>query len=348
MIESQATPSDADGSFDAAAKAAALVEESTSWDTSTVVAASPDDIPTVDVSDYFASGSLDDLSAPAETLRYALEEVGFHQLVGHGMDPALMAEILDTTRRFHALPLETKQTILIDQPDHPVGSVGYMPVGARKLPSRDRGNPNEAFLVKSDRNIGFDDNLWLPEDALPGFRATVERYANAITDLALQLLPVYAAALDLEPDFFAPGFTHPFSRLRMTHYPSNPPDDGDLGDYGIPPHVDTTFITLLLPDSPGLAIYSQLREEWILAPVVPDAFIVNAGELLRQWSNDRVLSTRHFANNTSDQSRYSVPFFFNATADYPMECLPSCWGPDNPPKYPTFSYLESQGVVQGE
>ena len=83
-------------------------------------------------------------------------------------------------------------------------------------------------------------------------------------------------------------------------------------------------------------------------PVVPGALVVNTGELLRQWSNDRFLSTRHFANNASDADRYSVPFFFNATADFPMACLPSCHGPDNPPKYPTISYLQSQGVTQGE
>ncbi len=133
----------------------------------------------------------------------------------------------------------------------------------------------------------------------------------------------------------------------MTHYPHAPEGDG-LGEFGIPPHVDTTFMTLLLPDSPGLVIFSEQRQEWIRTPVIPGAFVVNAGELLRQWSNDRVLSTRHFANNTSDESRYSVPFFFNATADYPMECLPTCHGPGNPPKYPAISYLESQGVVQGE
>lgn len=339
--------------FDPAAKADALAAESTSWDTSTVVAAEPDDIPTVDVGPYFASGDVADLAAPAETLRYALEQVGFHQLVGHGMPAEQMQGILDATRRFHDLPLATKRSIVIDQPDHHVGGVGYMPVGTRKLPTRERGNPNEAFLVKSDRAIGFDDNLWLPEDTVPGFRATVESYATAITDIALRLLPVYATALDLDADFFAPGFEHPFSRLRMTHYPGDPGNDddgdqGELGEFGIPPHVDTTFFTLLLPDSPGLTIYSRLRDRWILAPVVPGAFIVNAGELLRQWSNDRVLSTRHFATNTSDESRYSVPFFFNATADYPMACLPSCCGPDNPPKYPTISYLESQGVVQGE
>ncbi len=341
------TSTSANDTFDAKAKEIALAHESAAWDTSVVVDAAPDDIPTIDVAPYFASGDASDLAAAASDMRYALEEVGFGQLVGHGVPQHLLDDILDATRDFHALPLAIKKTILIDRPEQRVGGVGYMPVGARKLPARDRGNPNEAFLIKSDRTIGFDDNQWLEDENLPGFRMTVESYANALSDLARALLPVYAVALDLDPDFFEPGFEHPFWRLRLTHYPANPEGD-DLGDVGIPPHVDTTFMTLLLPDSPGLAIFSQLRQQWILAPVVPGAFVVNAGELLRQWSNDRVLSTRHFANNTSPTSRYSVPFFFNATADYPMECLPTCCGPDNPAKYPTISYLESQGVVQGE
>lgn len=331
--------------FDPAAKEQQLAAESTSWDTSKVVDADPGDIPIVDVSAYFESNSPHDLAVAADQMRYALEKVGFYQLTGHDMSQG--DAILDATRRFHALPLEVKTTILIDRPEAKLGSAGYMPVGARKLPSRGRGNPNEAFLLKGDRGVTFDDNEWLAEETLPGFRATVELYATAMTELALRLLPLYAVALELEADFFDSAFEHPFSRLRMTHYPHEPEGD-DLGDVGIPPHVDTTFMTLLLPDSPGLVIYSEEREQWIRVPVVPGALVVNSGELLRQWSNDRVLSTRHFANNTSDQSRYSVPFFFNATADFPMECLPSCFGPDNPAKYPTISYLQSQGVVQGE
>ncbi len=338
-------------SFDAAAKASELTAESLTWDTRRPVEAGPGDIPTVDVGPYFATGARSDLDSAAAVLRDALERVGFHQLVGHDIDPSLRDAILEQTRRFHDLDGALKRSIAIDQPDHPVGAVGYMPVGARKLPTRERGNPNEAFLVKSDVGIGFDDNRWLPDEVLPGFRSVVQRYAMAMEALARRLLPVYAVALELEPDFFATGFTDPFWRLRMTHYPANPApaDEAEpLGDVGIPPHVDTTFLTLLLPDSPGLVIFSQARQEWIIAPVVPGAFIVNAGELLRQWSNDRVLSTRHFANNLTERSRYSVPFFFNANADYPMHCLPSCHGPDNPPKYPPISYRESQGVVQGE
>jgi isopenicillin N synthase-like dioxygenase len=266
-----------------------------------------------------------------------------------------------------------------------------MPVGERKLPIRDSGNVNEAFVIKTDREIGYDDNQWPDETAIPGFRAATERYARTVEALARRLLPIYAVALDVAPDFFDAGFTHPFWRLRMTHYPpvgeridgrGTDPGDSDLGDsdlgdnnlhdnnlhdndlhdndlhdnrreaglgdYGIPPHVDTTFFTLLLQDSPGLTIYSTPRDAWVNADVIDGAYVVNTGELLRQWTNDRFLSVRHFANNGRDTSRYSIPFFFNANADYPMQCIPTCCGPDNPPRYPPVSYLESQAVVQGE
>ncbi len=332
--------------FDPAAKERELHDEATSWDTSAPVPAGPSDIPTVDVGPWFESADPADLADAADVLRDACERVGFHQLVGHGVTDAEIEEIFAATRAFHALDDELKQPILMDRAGHPVGGSGWMPVGERKLPRRAKGNLNEAFLVKRDEHLGFDDNQWLDDAVLPGFRATVEAYNRRVEALALRLLPVWAVALDLPADFFASAFEHPFQRLRMTHYP---PDLASATDeFGIAPHVDTTFFTLLLQDSPGLTIFSAERQCWISVPSVPGAFVVNSGELLRTWSNDRVLSTRHFANNSATESRYSIPFFFNATADFPMECLPSCHGPDNPPRYPTISYNQSQAVVQGE
>lgn len=338
--------------FDPVAKAQQLVDESTSWDTSVTVDAEPGDIPLVDVTTYFATGERVDLDAVAAVVREACETVGFFQLTGHGVPRSLIEATFAETRRLHALPADATDAIRLDRPDFPLRGVGYMPVGERKLPIRAHGNVNEAFVIKTDRDIGFDDNQWPDEHVIPGFRDAVERYAGAVEALAMRLLPIYAVALDMEPDFFDEGFTDPFWRLRMTHYPPVDRDlenDGDLGDYGIPPHVDTTFCTLLLQDSPGLTIYSTPRDAWVNAAVVDDAYVVNTGELLRQWTNDRFLSVRHFANNHGqDASRYSIPFFFNANADYPMACVPSCCGPDNPAKYPPVSYLQSQAVVQGE
>ena len=75
---------------------------------------------------------------------------------------------------------------------------------------------------------------------------------------------------------------------------------------------------------------------------------MNSGELLKQWTNDRYLSVRHFAGVAGDRSRYSIPFFFNAAADYTMTCVPTCCSDDNPARYPPISYNQSQAIVQGE
>ncbi|MEM8924627.1 MAG: 2OG-Fe(II) oxygenase family protein [Actinomycetota bacterium] len=337
-----------DSAFDPAAKERQLRQESDAWDTSRPVPAEPGDVPVIDLGPYLADGDPAELGRAADRLREASEEVGFWQLVGHGVPTAVTDGILDEARRFHDLPVALRRTIEMDRPGWPIGGSGYLPVGERKLPRRAQGNVNEAFLLKSDIDIDFDDNQWLPESDLPGFRATVEAYARTMEDLALRLLPVYATAFDLPADHFTPGFTDPFWRLRLTRYPPAEAAVGPDDAFGIAPHVDTTFITLLLPDGPGLTIYSHRRSCWITVPLVPGAFVVNSGELLKQWSNDRVLSTRHFANNTAPHDRYAVPFFFNATSTYPMECLPTCHGPDNPPRYPTISYRESQAAVQGE
>ena len=333
--------------FDPVAKEAELRSDADSWDTGKIEEARDGDIPVIDLQAYFSNPDAQTLGAAAAQLRSACETVGFFSIVGHQVPAALVAAMFTSAQDFHALPIDTKQALAMDRPDWPVGGVGYLPVKHRKLPARDKGNLNEAFIVKRDHVLTQNDNQWPDEDTLPGFRDTVTRYAAALEALGKRMLPVFACALEMPPDFFDDAFVSPLYRLRMTHYPPQP--DVPADEFGIAPHVDTTFCTILAQDRPGLTIYSERRRQWIRAPLLENAFIVNAGELLRTWSNDRFISVKHFANNnTGNESRYSIPFFLNANSDYRMTCIPSCCGPGNPAKYPPVSYAESQAVVQGE
>lgn len=334
--------------YNAEAKEAQLRAEAAEWETSHLKPALPGDVPILDVSKWFANNDPIELKWLGETLRLANQEVGFYQLVGHDIPYKELNEILKQTKSFHALPESIKQAIAMDKPGHKIGGMGYLGYGNWKLPTRNKPNQNAAFVVKLDHRISSDDNLWLKEEALPGFRQSVEHYAAFATALAKKLLPIYAVALELPSHYFEKAFEDPFFRLRLSLCrPSTGEEDAG---FGIHPHVDTSFITLLLTDgTPGLSIFSRSRNEWIQMPTPePNSLIVNSGEFLRQWSNDQCLSTRHFVTNTTNEDRYSVPFFFTPNSDYCMECLPSCCGPDNPPKYPPFFYNESQGVVQGE
>lgn len=332
--------------FDSVEKERQLKAESESWDTTVVHDAEDGDIPLIDLSAWFESGERAERDAVADKLKVACEETGFFSITGHGVSSQQLDAAFEQTRAFHALGIDDKKSILMDRADWPVGGVGYLPLKNRKLPARDSGNVNEAYIVKSDNAITMNDNQWPSPALLPEFRKTVEGYAESVKQLALRMLPIYATALDMPEDFFAEGFDTPLYRLRMTHYP---PVDNGGSEFGIAPHVDTSFCTILAQDQPGLSIFSERRQCWVNAPALESAFIVNSGELLKQWTNDRFLSVKHFANNnTGTTSRYSIPFFFNANPTYKMACVPSCCGPDNPPKYPPISYAESQGVVQGE
>ena len=333
--------------FDPFAKERELKQDSDTWDTRRPQDAEPGDIPVINLQAYFDTGSREALDQVAAEVRVACEEVGFFTITGHHVDSVLIENMFAKVRQFHGLSLAEKTSILMDRPDWPVGGVGYLPVKNRKLPARDKGNLNEAFIIKCDHQLGMDDNQWPNEPSLPGFRDMVEQYARALTRLGKRLLPVFACALEMPPNFFDEAFKTPLYRLRMTHYPpvKGTPDD----EFGIAPHVDTTFCTILAQDQPGLTIFSERRQQWIRAPMLENAFIVNSGELLRHWTNDRFISVKHFANNNiSTTSRYSIPYFFNANSNYTMTCIPSCCGPDNPAKYPPISYAESQAVAQGE
>lgn len=340
-------PKNSDSSFDAQAKEQHLRAESEQWDTSSPEEAKADDIPVIDLDEYFTSGTEAALDKAAAQLRIACEETGFFSIIGHHISNDDLNSTFEQVRHFHNMPIDLKQKIVMDRPDWPVGGMGYLPLKNMKLPARATGNVNEAFIVKCDDKLSMDENQWPEASALPDFRYRVERYAQQMVQLGKRMLPIYAKALDVPLDYFTQAFEDPLFRLRMTHYPAVEMDSDNA--FGIAPHVDTSFFTILAQDQPGLTVFSERRKVWVKAPVIKDSFIVNTGELLKQWTNDRFLSTRHFANNnTGSQSRYSIPFFFNANPHHVMHCVPSCFDDNNPAKYPPISYAQSQGVVQGE
>ncbi len=336
--------------YDSQKKEEQLRREAESWDTTNIQRANPNDIPIIDIHNYFQNQSEVELAKVAEQLLYASTHVGFYYLKGHGISSESVARIFSESKRFHDLELEKKMALKMDRSDWPVGGVGYLPFQNRKLPARKKGNSNEAFIIKiqsGKSKVSLEDNQWPNEDELPRFKENVAEYAAAMKQLALKLLPIYCKALGLENHFFDEAFTSPMYRLRMTRYPSIKSYNQD--EFGISPHVDTTFLTILAQDNEGLVIFNEIKKCWMLAAKMEDTFIVNTGELLRQWTNDRFISVKHFANNNNSESaRYSIPFFFNANADYRMECIPTCCSEDNPSKYPPFSYSESQSSVQGE
>jgi isopenicillin N synthase-like dioxygenase len=302
-------------------------------------------IPILDVTRYFA-GDTADLPRLGAQLRDAFENVGFYYLRGHGVPRSLIHAAFAQCERFHAQPMEQKLAVRINE-----HNIGYMAMGgsvARSSTVNNNTKPsvNEAFFLRRERTPDDPDviankrfrglNQW-PAN-LPGFRETALAYMSTLERVGQRLVRIYAVALDLPADYFDPMFAQPNMIQRFTHYPPQPFYEDN--QFSIAPHTDSGFMTLLAPSAvPGLSI--RLPDgTWFDAPSDPEAFIVNGGDILRRWTNDRFLSTPHRAINTSGRARYAIPFFFDTHPDTLIECLPTCQSPDNPPKYPPITYDE--------
>ena len=299
-------------------------------------------IPVLDLGPFLA-GAPGSLATTAATLRDALEHVGFFFIVNHGISWALVHEVFAEARRFHALPLDDKLALKMSK-----HNTGYVAVGggvsnASRIATARKPNLNAAFFMKRDRTPDDHDvvndvplrGLKQWPASLPGFRDTLRAYFAAMEAFCTRLLPLYARALELPDHFFAEPFRQAQITLRLSHYPRVP---AEADQFGLSPHTDAGFMTLL-PDNdvPGLEI-RPAGWDWVPAPSLPGSFLVNSGDILRRWTNDRFLSTEHRVLPSTARDRYAIPFFFDPRTDVVIDCLPTCCGAETPAKYPPIPY----------
>lgn len=292
-------------------------------------------IPVIDVGPHLA-GDEGALASTAAEVRTALEHIGFFSIVGHGIDWTVVEAIYAEAVRYHALDDEAKLTQAMT-----ASSMGYIPLGGAKRGDRPPAL-NAAFFLGRP---GSKRNRFPDEAAIPGFRATIEAYYRRMEQLCRNLLPLYAVAADMAPDHFDRFFDPALATLRMSHYPPIAADDDQ---WGIDPHADAGFMTLL-PTNPVAGL--QIRPDgadWFAVAQEPYSFVVNAGDTLKRWSNDRFRSTTHRAINTSDGDRYAIPFFYDPRVDTVVECLAGCADEDNPPRYPPLLYRDHLRTFMGD
>ena len=300
------------------------------------------EIPLIDVSGFLA-GRPDAAKRAAAELRFAFEKVGFYYLAGHGVPQALIDATYAAAARFHAQPLEAKLAVKVDE-----HNIGYMPIARKPPPNAaaqgKKPSQNEAYFLRRERSPDDPDvvsnrrfhamNKW-PAD-LSGFRETTLAYMDALEALCRRLVPLYALALDLPATFFDACFARPHMILRMSRYPLI--DAADESTASLVPHTDSGFMTLLPPNKvQGLSILLP-DDRWMDAPHVEGAFVVNGGDILHRWTNERFLSTPHRVRNVSGQVRYAIPFFCDPDHDTVIECLPTCRSDAQPAKYPPIRF----------
>jgi isopenicillin N synthase-like dioxygenase len=296
-----------------------------------------DSVPVIDF-----SGMLSDDPAARARVALALREacitVGFFYIQGHGVPQALIDGAFAQCPRFFGLPIDEKMRLHVKTSSHLMGYVTLRDENAN--PTVGQGDLHEAFDFASEDapldgdflagDIRQPGNLW--PDGLPGFRDALTRYSIALRLLARRMYAAFALALELPEDYFVPMSDRPMSLIRILHYPSQP-GPFDERNIGTGAHTDHECFTILAQDEvPALQVRNR-RGQWIDAPRIPGAFVVNVGDQMARWTNGLFASTLHRVANLSGRARHSIPCFVGANPDAVIEALPSCIGPGNPARY---------------
>ena len=308
-------------------------------------------VPLVDLSGAFELGPQRD--RVVDVIRRGCEDVGFLVITGHGVSNGVVRQIDDASRRFFALPDDEK----LDYVAPPGVYRGFTPsqASALALSRADESLPDLCELYTVNR---FDDpevaaraglsegregffvpNIWPRPDHVPGFKEAFETYYRVMEDLATKLMRLMALALNLDEYWFDDKIRDHITNLTVNHYPALG-EPARPGQFRRGAHSDWGSLTILYHDGePGLQIMSP-EGEWENVPVVPDSFVINLGDLMAAWTNDRWVSTLHrvVAPEGDLGDRISIAFFHQPTYDARIECIPTCTSADDPPHHePTTS-----------
>jgi isopenicillin N synthase-like dioxygenase len=275
-------------------------------------------LPVIDVGPLLAPdpGSAAARAAVARQIQAACRERGFFYVTGHGVPADLLDQLASASAEFFALPAEDKLEISMDRGGR--AWRGFFPVGA-ELTS---GRPDLKEGLYFGAELPDDDPRVLAGLPLHGrnlFPRQVPRlgplvlaYLDALTSLGQAVLTGVALSLDLDPGYFATGYTaDPTVLFRIFHYPpSPPPPSPQTGDWGVGEHTDYGLITLLAQDDSG-GLQIAAPEGWIEAPPVPGTLVCNIGDMLDRLTGGWYRSTPHRVRNLSGRGRLSFPFFLD-------------------------------------
>jgi isopenicillin N synthase-like dioxygenase len=292
------------------------------------------EIPVIDVAP-FRDGSA--RAKVADAVAQACETIGFFVITGHGIAPEKLTRLIAEARDFFDQPEALKTRIKRHGTNF--GGPTYVPLNSESLGALD-GEVGEADLKESldvsPRHLG---DHWVPgTEAL--HEAWSEAYA-AYEALAADLRALFCVAAGLPEDALEPAFDKHASSTRMLNYPEV---HGKLkaGQTRAGVHTDYGAFTVIRgDDAPGLQVRA-LDGTWVDVPAVPGSFVVNIGDLLMRWTNDRWISTPHRVVTLSDTDysprRQSIAFFCNPGPHAVIECLPPFVPANGTPKYPPIRY----------
>ncbi|HET6607217.1 MAG TPA: 2-oxoglutarate and iron-dependent oxygenase domain-containing protein [Rhodopila sp.] len=304
-----------------------------------------DRIPVLDVGPMLADAP-GAQEALAEAVAATCADTGFLVITNHGIGQSLIDNAFAAASDFFDLPEQRKHDLKVGDLN-----IGYLPYGAQivrtsKVNNNTKPNLSESFYIVTDlspedpriaaRDPLFGQNRWPTE--MPSFKARTTAYFNAMRPLAARMVTVIATSLGLPTDYFAHDFREPTITLRLIRYPAH--DEAEENQFGFAPHIDTSFLTLLAQSAlPGLEVRTR-EGDWIRPPSIPGTFVVNTGEMMARYSNDRYTPTPHRVINDNGTLRHAIPFFYGPSLDAVIHSVPTTVTAATPSKYEPLLYAD--------
>lgn len=271
----------------------------------------------------------------AEEIAQACREIGFLSIVNHGVAPELMARMQQTTEHYFDLQAEEKKQIEMSE-EYPYGYSGFAEENL-SAGYDEGGKPDlkECFAIgPSNPAAGMPLVRW-PANP-PEMREVWGEYWSSMDALSLRVLNLFGTALGQGDNWFDDKTLRHRSALRALNYPQQdaPPEPGQIRCGA---HTDYGTITILKQDKTGGLQVRDRNHQWHDVPYMEDAFVLNLGDLMQRWTNDKWVSTLHRVVNPptyKGNRRQSIAYFQNIDHDYLVECIPSCQSAEHPAKYP--------------
>ncbi len=291
-------------------------------------------IPTVDLA-AFLSGDEKRKQRFVQELGKAYEEVGFVAVKNHGIPDQLIEDLYKYVQQFFSLPLEHKKKYEIPGM---AGQRGYTSFGTEHAKGSDAPDLKEFFQYGQVARDNFKEVIYPPNvtvDQVHSFNDTFDSAFRAFEKSGEALLQAIALYLGLDEFYFDPFIHNGNSILRAIHYPpiTHEPKSAIRAEQ----HEDINLITLLVGASAdGLEILSK-QEEWVPVTSLPEQIVVNVGDMLQRFTNNKLRSTTHRVVNPDRSlwhtSRFSIPFFLHPKASMSLACLESCIDQVHPKAY---------------
>ncbi len=305
-------------------------------------------VPVVDIAPI-RSGDAAAIAALGRTIDEACRKIGFLLIRGHGVPADLIAEVRRLSWAFFALPEAEKEKL---RPPKGTMLRGYTPPETNTL-ARSRGletPPDFRTLLSFGRpevtgaeyaqyeNAApfYKPNIWPAKPE--GLKIVFAAYFREMERLSGEIMRCFAAALNLPIGFFNDKIDNHFAAFHALHYPAldKPPIEGQLRAGA---HSDFGSLTVLLPPEEGGMGLEVQTPDGAFVPVDPpaDAYVINIGDLMQQWTNDRWVSTVHRVQNPTGEAakraRLSLGYFCHPNFDAPVAALPGTVPPGDSPRH---------------